>query len=517
MKDIFQNYTADDNLKKSVERGEVILIKKEAEDTKPATGTNVEYTEITPKVVTNSTPNTNNVKNTVADAVLPVEVDNESNTTSAGSVAPSEESENEITKEKLYIEKGNALINTLNLKYINGQLMFFDNYKYCVATEKFINSVIVQRIYPRATKNFCKNVMFYVDNKLYDENSVNIDSNYINFQNGLYDINNDKLIAHTPDVFTVNQVHVHYISKFQKGNIVVDKYLDDITNHKPKRRKALLQQIGYVLTTRTDLQQFFIWFGPTASNGKSTLAKILSKIIGEENVSHKDIKTLNKQFGVSGIEMKQLNIVAELPIGKIKDTAILKNLVTGDTFETRAIYQSGSNVTSYAKNIFTANTLPQVMDTTDGYYRRLNILLFDNKFDVATSNFDFDKFTTQGNLDYLANLALKEYREMDNSERKEFANIEESQKILNEYRANNDTVIAFINDEDYTDMIYNSDIPTKSMYLNYKNFCTGNKMIALGKKVFYKELQEKGGFTKKVINGVYFFFKENPVTNNENK
>ena len=30
MKDIFQNYTADDNLKKSVERGEVILIKKEA-------------------------------------------------------------------------------------------------------------------------------------------------------------------------------------------------------------------------------------------------------------------------------------------------------------------------------------------------------------------------------------------------------------------------------------------------------------------------------------------------------
>lgn len=511
-KEGFANYTKDESI--DIANREIefpVPTKKETENT------NIVNTEVTPKEVTDSTPTTNNVEDTVADAVSPVEVNNESNITSIGAVASSEESENEITKERLYIKKGDVLIDILNLKYINGQLMYFDNFKYCVATEKFINSVIVQRIYPRATKNFCKNVMFYADNKLYAENSVNIDSNYINFQNGLYDIENDKLIAHTPEVFTVNQVHVCYIHNFKKGNKEVDTYLDDITNHKPKRRKALLQQIGYVLTSRTDLQQCFIWYGPTASNGKSTLAKILAKIIGEENVSHKDIKTLNKQFGVSGIEMKLLNIVAELPIGKIKDTAILKNLVTGDTFETRAIYQDNSNITSYAKNIFTSNILPQVMDTSDGYFRRLNILKFDNHFDVATSKFDIEKFTTQENLDYLANLALKEYRDMVKSGKKELANAEESQEIINEYRANNDTVLSFINDEDYEDMIYNADIPTKSMYAEYRRFCIGNKMVALGKKTFYRELQEKGGFTRKVLDGTYFFFKEKPITDNDTK
>ena len=508
----FVNYTEDKSIDMANREIEFpVPTKKETENT------NVVKKEVASEQVPNSSYTINKVEDRNTNSVSPVDTSGESNTTSTSDIDISEKSENEITKERLYIEKGNKLIEVLKLKYINGQLMYFDNYKYCVATEKFINSVIVQRIYPRATKNFCKNVMFYVDNKLYAENSVNIDSNYINFQNGLYDIENDKLIAHTPEVFTVNQVHVCYIQNFKEGNKEVDTYLDDITSHKPKRRKALLQQIGYVLTPRTDLQQCFIWYGPTASNGKSTLAKILDKIIGEENVSHKDIKTLNKQFGVSGIEMKLLNIVAELPIGKIKDTAILKNLVTGDTFETRAIYQDNSNVTSYAKNIFTANILPQVMDTTDGYFRRLNILKFDNHFDVATSTFDIEKFTTQENLDYLANLALKEYRNMVKSGKKELANTEESQEIINEYRANNDTVLSFINDEDYEDMIYNADIPTKSMYAEYRRFCIGNKMVALGKKVFYKELQEKGGFTKKVINGVYFFFKENPVTNNENK
>lgn len=501
MKDIFQNYTAED--KEKISKGTEIPVptKTETEDTKSSPHTNVVDTEVASKEVTDSTPTTNNVKD------MDKQIEN----------VLSERSDDEIPKDILYMVKGNQLIKVLSMKYINNLLMYFDNFKYCTATEKFINSVIIQRIYPRATKNLCKNIYFYVENALYNDGSAQVNPNYINFQNGLYDIENDKLIAHTPEVFTVNQVHVCYIHNFTKGNKEVDTYLAEVTNHNPKRLKALLQQIGYVLTARTDLQQCFIWYGPTASNGKSTLAKILAKMIGEENVSHKDIKTLNKQFGVSGIEMKLLNIVAELPQAKIKETNILKNLVTGDTFETRAIYQSGSNVTSYAKNIFTANTLPQVNDTTDGYYRRLNILMFDNHFDVTTSKFDFDKFSTQENLDYLANLALREYIEMINSDRKEFANVEESQKILNEYRANNDTVIAFINDEDYVNTIYNDNILTKAMMTQYKNFCSSNNMIPLKKPEFYKQLQEKGGFVKKAIDGRYYFYKEKPDTNSQNK
>ena len=195
----FVNYTEDKSIDMANREIEFpVPTKKETENT------NVVKKEVASEQVPNSSYTINKVEDRNTNSVSPVDTSGESNTTSTSDIDISEKSENEITKERLYIEKGNQLIEVLKLKYINGQLMYFDNYKYCVATEKFINSVIVQRIYPRATKNFCKNVMFYVDNKLYAENSVNIDSNYINFQNGLYDIENDKLIAHTPEVFTVN-------------------------------------------------------------------------------------------------------------------------------------------------------------------------------------------------------------------------------------------------------------------------------------------------------------------------
>ena len=42
-----------------------------------------------------------------------------------------------------------------------------------------------------------------------------------------------------------------------------------------------------------------------------------------------------------------------------------------------------------------------------------------NNIKINYRDFDFDKFTTQENLDYIANLAVREYREMINSDRKE--------------------------------------------------------------------------------------------------
>lgn len=94
MKDIFQNYTAEDNLKKSVERGEVILVKKETEDTKSSTNINVVEKDDTSKEVLDSTPTTNKTED------MAKKVEN----------LLSERSDDEIPKDILYMVKGNQLI-----------------------------------------------------------------------------------------------------------------------------------------------------------------------------------------------------------------------------------------------------------------------------------------------------------------------------------------------------------------------------------------------------------------------
>ena len=111
-------------------------------------------------------------------------------------------------------------------------------------------------------------------------NEKRIDDRYINFQNGLYDLENERLIEHTPDYFSTAQVNAIYI---EDDNLVknpyVDKYLIDITSGKPERLKALLQMSGYTLTFRTDLQLSFFLFGPTRTKWKELFSRTFDRNI----------------------------------------------------------------------------------------------------------------------------------------------------------------------------------------------------------------------------------------------
>lgn len=426
-------------------------------------------------------------------------------------------SEKKMEEDSIHVIFGDKLIEVLNLKFFNNNLYAFSDGKYNIVTDKFLRSCILKYIYKNANLNLRKNIIAYVNDILYDEDAIfEINKDYINFKNGLYDLKNKQFIEHTPKVFSINQVHVNYISDFKANNEVVNNYLDEITNYVPERKQALLQTMGYSLTTRNNIQKFFIWYGPSASNGKSTLAKIIVRIIGPENVSHKDMQTLSRQFGANGIQDKLLNIVSELPINKVKDTAVLKNTISGDAFETDVKFAGGTDITSYVKHIFTANTLPQVADNTDGFYRKVNILLFDNKFDVKTSTFDVDEFMSQENLDYLANLALREYLKMISSNNLEFANQEESDKLLQDYRKENDTVVSFLTDADTVLTIYNCDVVRASMFNLYKSYCSRNKFIPLGQHAFFRALRENYGFAEKPINNgtQIAFFREKPIFDN---
>lgn len=168
-------------------------------------------------------------------------------------------------------------------------------------------------------------------------------------------------------------------------------------------------------------------------------------------------------------------------------------------------YQGRKKIKSHAKHIFTSNILPQVSDTTDGFFRRLNILLFEKKFVVGNSNFDINEFYKQENLDYLANLGLRSYLKMLKNGQLEFANKEESLQIIQHYKRINNTILGFLLDED-SEELFDQDIRTKEMWQEYKSFCIDNRFEPLTKVQFYDQLTKQYGFVKKAINGVYYFY-----------
>ena len=174
------------------------------------------------------------------------------------------------SKTEKHVDIGQKLIQLLNLKYYNNNLYTYKNGVYKLATEKILKNCIVREIDITAKKNLCNESIEFVTNWLANDSDITVNENYINYLNGLYDIKNQCFIPHTPDIFTVNQIHTNYLEEIP-ANELVENYLEELMCNNPLRKQALLQMIGYCQTPQILMQQSMIWYGKTASNGKSTL------------------------------------------------------------------------------------------------------------------------------------------------------------------------------------------------------------------------------------------------------
>jgi len=412
--------------------------------------------------------------------------------------APENDTNNE-ERQQLY-EVAEEIAEKTKAVYYNGHFYLYD-----VGVYKLDNGDIEEIIFIKdksLRKNDRREIFDYLK-IIGRKTEIDITPDYINFKNGLYDLNSKKLIPHDPTIFTVNQVNADYIENAPR-NEYIDKFLDDITSGNETRKTTILQIIGYCMTTSVALQKAFIFYGKSAENGKSVLVEVITKLIGDVNASHVSIHELQGgRFYASELTNKLLNVVSELPRNNLKSVEVFKSLVTGDKMAVEKKYQDRYTITPYAKNIFTANELPRVDDTTEGFYRRLNILLFEAKFtDEAKKKFDKRKLMTKEALEYLASISVKAYLELLNSDSQDFANIDESSKVLDTYRKENNSVLSFLDTDTIKDKLtLGQSIDRPELYSEYKSWCSDCNYKPKGRNKFYNELRETGLIDEKLKDG----------------
>lgn len=373
--------------------------------------------------------------------------------------------------------------------------------------EKSINRKIIE-IYPKATTRMQKEVKSYL---LTMAPEVQLKyENLINCKNGLYDLNNNALMPHSPYYFTINQINANI--NWDPVRIgAVDRFLDKISCGNIGRKKAILQMIGYSMTSSVEMQKAFVLYGKTAGNGKSTLLEIIEKLIGTENVSHVTLQDfVSNRFSVSEIKGKLVNMVSEMTKEFLKDSSVFKQIVTGDTTTVEEKFKDRHTIKPYAKHIFTANELPKVADTSNGYFRRLFIIPFEAVFtDLEKINFNFKELITEQALDYLAAIALQEY--IIARREHAFINEEESKNIIETYKMDSNTVIAYLYDKDRMRCLLRSGRVRKrnEVFADYINYCKDSGYIHKGRNKFYEEVEATGLVQKGVYNGydTYIFDK----------
>ena len=94
----------------------------------------------------------------------------------------------------------------------------------------------------------------------------------------------------------------------------------------------------------------------------------------------RQLSKFSEKFGIEGIVDKSLNIANENELGGAISTESLKALISGDPINISRKFKKAINVKSNIKLIFLLNTLPDTLDNTHGYYRKILIIPFNRVF-----------------------------------------------------------------------------------------------------------------------------------------
>lgn len=234
---------------------------------------------------------------------------------------------------------------------------------------------------------------------------------HISFKNCYLDQRTLEIVPHTPEIFCKTQInysynHEAYSSKFEKQLKSILMESDDESKY-----KLFLQMLGYCFTQGNPYNLIFLITGK-GSNGKTTLMNLIAKIFEDSHVSvpMNDFKRNN--FGLEPLINAKVNILPDLPMDNLGDTAILKAVSGEDTITIDRKYNTKITTTIGAKLIGAGNALPQTNDRSFGFYRRIKHIELTNTFN-PDPKFKDSFLNNRGGIEWLIYQSIKEFKKVE--------------------------------------------------------------------------------------------------------
>lgn len=313
----------------------------------------------------------------------------------------------------------------------------------------------------------------------------NIDDDYsLHLKNGILNIDTGELTAHYPKYLSLSTLPVSYNPDAKCPKIL--NFLEAVC---PDDVNRVLRMIGYCLYKSCRFDKAFLLFG-NGANGKGTLIRIIEAMFGPENCSHRSIQDLDQEkHATADLFGKYVNTFADLPATRFKETSKFKMMVSGDSVMGERKFQHPFSFRNRAKFICSANKIPQSEDKTNAFYRRWEIIHFDNSFEGFEDTELEEKLTTPEELSGLLNLALNGLKELKAMRGFRDKTTEQRRE---EYEQADD-VDAFVSKECIID-IKNTKCftPTTKVYGKYVEYCTTKNRRPLNPATFGKRLSAYG-------------------------
>ena len=229
-----------------------------------------------------------------------------------------------------------------------------------------------------------KQYMAYFRNKVQQFQVDGNQAGVLQFNNGILDFSGDEVVFFNPSPKYFCNFRLPY--NFDKDAECPEfmAFLNDIFNGDTERI-ALVQEIMGACLYYAKCMQYLVVFLGNGSNGKSLLASVIKHMLGDLNVSAIALDRLSgDKFAKQNLDGKLLNISSETKTEKVYSTADFKALTGGDSVEVEKKFKDAYTTEIYCKYIALANEMFQTDDNSDGFYRRLIIIPFDQQYHILT-------------------------------------------------------------------------------------------------------------------------------------
>jgi putative DNA primase/helicase len=301
---------------------------------------------------------------------------------------------------------------------------------------------------------------------------------YINLRNGRLDWATGDLVPHTPMAFTTVQLPVTYDPDARCP--AFDAYLAttfDTDVH------ALIEEIlGWCLVPDTRFETSVMLTGE-GKNGKGVFLDLVGSLLGDANVSNVALQDLEEnRFRVPELYGKLANTFADLDTRALISSSMFKMLTSGDRLTAERKFGQPFKFRSYAKLLFSANTIPSSRDKTYAFYRRWLIIPFTRTFDGEKENPPADlglRVKLQGELPGIFNRALRGLERLATNE--VFTQPKSVVEAKKAYIRSNDNVRVFVAECVIEDK--NGEIEKQRFYQVYERWCDAYGERAVSQKV----------------------------------
>jgi len=370
---------------------------------------------------------------------------------------------------------------------------FVQDYRLYLSKHRFFDEdclKYIKNIYTRKSRETILNDAKSV-NPLSLKNFDN-DKQLFNCSNGTFNLSTMMFQPHNPSDYITKISRATYEAKISCERW--ERFITEIMCGDYETAQFLQKAFGYCLSGETSLECFFILYGSTTRNGKSTACETIAHILHEyartaqpETIAKRSTNGSAPSPDIARLKGARYVGTPEPSKGLELNASIIKQLTGGDTYTGRFLHENPVEFTPDFKIFINTNYLPQTNDDTIFSSGRVKLIPFDRHFEPNEQDTGLKKlFCQENSISGILNWLIEGYRLLTLEGLAVPPRVE--QAIAN-YRVDSDVTGDFLHE-----ILVESDgkrLQTSAIYKKYSAWSKENGYRPLNCKYFMNELRRR--------------------------